>query len=514
VIAIWRRLVALPALVAVLTAPALAASAGPPVHFRGDDVVRARLILDSRKLSPGLSTEATVELTPSAGWHLYGPERGDAGGPPAIAWTLPLGVRAGAIAFPPSRRVVTRGLTTFEYNGRTALRVRLFAAAGTTPHGNAPIRADVTWLVCSHVCVPGRATLASSIDIVPTATGGFVSLAPFIGLAFLGGLILNLMPCVFPVLSFKALRAIGEPYERRLRSAVAYAVGVTASCATLGGVLLGARAAGHAIGWGYQLQSPAFVAFLAVLLLGLGLAMSGVVELTLPIPQRLARRAATAGAFGDGILVTLIASACVAPYMGAALGFALSASAPVAIGVFIALGLGLALPQSLLMMIPALLQWLPKPGRWLLVARRVLALPLYVSAAWLVWVFVQQVVPEPAHAAAFRAESAAFTTANLAKLRRAHRAVLVDVGAAWCITCKVNERFALERPEVSRRLSALNVTVVHGDWTKQDPKITAYLHSLGAAGVPLYVYYPSNGHVDIWPQVLTPALIIDRLNRA
>ena len=510
----YRRLAILLALIAGFAAPAVAGSADQPVRFRGEKIVHARLILDNRTVSAGESAWATVELTPDAGWHLYGPEHGDAGAPPAIAWTLPRGVRAGAVAYPPSRRVVTQGLTTFEYAGRTALRVPLSVAAGTTLLRRAPIRADVNWLVCSHVCVPGRTTLVSAIDIVPATPGAFGSVAAFIGLAFLGGVILNLMPCVFPVLSFKALRAIGEPYERRMRSAIAYAAGVTASCATLGGVLIAARAAGHAIGWGYQLQSSAFVAFLALLLLGLALAMSGVVELTLPIPQRLARRAATAGAFGDGILVTLIASACIAPYMGAALGFALSASAPVAIGVFIALGLGLALPQALLMTIPALLQWLPKPGRWMLVARRVLAIPLYVSAAWLGWVFVQQVVPEPQRGAAFSDRSSTFTAANLATLRLAHRPVLVDVSAAWCITCQVNERFALDRPEVSHRLSDLKVTVLRGDWTKQDPKITAYLHALGTAGVPLYVYYPTNGRVDVWPQLLTPAVVIDRLNRA
>jgi thiol:disulfide interchange protein len=502
------------ALVAGLAAPALAAPEGPPAHFRGDDVVRARLVLDSRTLSAGGSTEAAVELIPNAGWHLYGPEHGDAGAPPEITWMLPPGVHAGPIAYPPSKRVVSRGLTTFEYRGPTVLRVPLSAAAGTQPLRDGVLQANVTWLVCSNVCVPGRATLRTTLDVVPGSTGGFASIAPFLGLAFLGGLILNLMPCVFPVLSFKALRAIEEPSGRRWRSAIAYAVGVTASCAGLGGVLVAARSAGNAVGWGFQLQSPVLVAFLALLLFGLALAMSGFVELTLPIPRPLARVAASAGPFGDGVLVTLIASPCVAPYMGAALAFALSASAPVAIGVFVALGFGLALPHALLMVVPALLHWLPKPGRWMLVARRVLALPLYLSALWLGWVFVQQINPVSHTTAASTAQPGAFTTARLSALRHDRRAVLVDVSAAWCITCKVNERLALDRPAVSRRLRELHVTVLHADWTNQDPRITAYLHALGTAGVPLYVYYPSSGEVDVWPQLLTQALVIDRLDRA
>ena len=513
--AMSRRWAIVLALIGTCAAPAVAASERLPGHLIGDRAVRARLVLDRGTIAAGASIQTTVELTPAAGWHLYGPQRGDAGEPPRITWRLPKGVAAGAVGYPPSQRVVTRGLTTYEYRGPVALRVPLAAATGTTPRRHAPIRADVTWLVCSNVCVPGQATLTASLDIAAAPAQTLGSVAPFIALAFLGGLILNLMPCMFPVLSFKALRALSEPYERRVRSAIAYTAGVTASCATLGIALIAARAAGNAIGWGFQLQSPPFVAFLAVLLIVLGLAMSGVIELTLPIPASFARGAQTAGAFGDGVLITLIASACIAPYMGAALGFALSASAPVALGVFVALGLGIALPHALLMVTPTLLRWVPKPGHWMLVARRVLAIPLYVSAAWLVWVFVQQVVPTSPSALAHSARPPAptFSVANLDAFRRAHRAVLVDVGAAWCITCNVNQRFAFDRPEVTDRLKALHVTVLRGDWTNQNPEITAYLHSLGAAGVPLYVYYPSNGDVDVWPQLLTPKTIIERLER-
>jgi thiol:disulfide interchange protein len=379
-----------------------------------------------------------------------------------------------------------------------------------------PVRALVTWLACSNVCVPGQATIATTLNVVPAPVTGVAAVLSFIALAFVGGLVLNLMPCVFPVLSFKALRAIGEPYERRLRTAIAYTAGVTSSCTGLGIALIVARSAGHALGWGFQLQSPIFVGALAVLMIGLALAMSGFIELTLPIPAPLARRAATAGAFGDGVLVTLIASACIAPYMGAALGFALAASAPVALGVFIALGLGIALPHALLMLSPVLLGWLPKPGPWLITARRVLALPLYLSAAWLVWVFVQQVLPPNVVSSAIAGSpqtgvATTFSTANLAALRRAHRPVLVEVGAAWCITCQVNERFALDRPEVTARLRTLGVTVVHADWTSQNPQITAYLHALGAAGVPLYVYYRADGTDEVWPQVLTAGAITERL---
>ena len=507
--------VLLVALFVALTVPALAQVVSPPgvpTHFRGDDVVHARLILDRSTVTAGESVQATVELTPDRGWHLYGPERGDAGAPPTITWNLPHFVHAGGISYPPSTRVTSRGLTTHEYHDRTPLRVAL-AASGGADRETGHLRADVSWLVCSNVCVPGHAKLTGALDVTPSMDNAVAAALIALGLAFLGGVILNLMPCVFPVLSFKALRAIGEPPSARVRSALAYAAGVTASCATLGGILLAVRAAGTAVGWGFQLQSPPFVAFLSVLLLVLALAMSGAIELTIPVPQRLARGVATAGAFGDGVLVTLIASACIAPYMGAALAYALSAATPVAIGVFIALGLGLALPHVVLMTVPALLRRLPKPGAWMVTARRVLSVPLYLTVVWLVWVFVQQVAPVGSAGTAQAANDGAFSSARLATLRGEHRPVLVTIGAAWCITCKANERFALDRAEVTKHLRDRHVAVLRGDWTSQDPNITAYLHSLGAAGVPLYVYYAPGRPADVLPQLLTPAIIINHLDR-
>jgi len=214
-------------------------------------------------------------------------------------------------------------------------------------------------------------------------------------LAFLGGIVLNVMPCVSPVLSFKALGAIqGNAPNQRWTAAAAYAVGVVASCSTLGVVLLALRGGGDAVGWGYQWQSPLFVALLALLLLTLALSMSGVVDIVIPLPGRLAHRSGDYGAvsaFTDGALVALVASSCTAPFMGAALGFALTASAPVALGVFVALGLGLALPYVVVTGVPAVAARLPRAGPWMVIARRLFAFPLYASVAWLVWVSSVQV---------------------------------------------------------------------------------------------------------------------------
>jgi thiol:disulfide interchange protein DsbD len=165
----FRLTVALGALLAALVLPA--AAEGPPGHLLGDDVVRARLVLDEARVAAGASTAMTIELTPALGWHLYGPERGDAGAPPGVSWTLPPGARAGAIGFPPSRRVRRQGLTTYEYAGRTALRIPLTIAATAPPAGAARIRAEVTWVACSNVCAPGRASLSSVLTIVARPDG-------------------------------------------------------------------------------------------------------------------------------------------------------------------------------------------------------------------------------------------------------------------------------------------------------------------------------------------------------
>jgi len=433
--------------------------------------------------------QATVELTPDRGWHLYGPERGDAGAPPTITWNLPHFVHAGGISYPPSTRVTSRGLTTHEYHDRTPLRVALAASGGADRETRSlACRRELARLlerVRTRSCEAHRSTRRDA-QHGQRSRGG----AHRAGSCVSRRCDPQLDAMRLPVLSFKALRAIGEPPSARVRSALAYAAGVTASCATLGGILLAVRAAGTAVGWGFQLQSPPFVAFLSVLLLVLALAMSGAIELTIPVPQRLARGVATAGAFGDGVLVTLIASACIAPYMGAALAYALSAATPRRQSAsLLRLGSGSRLPHVVLMTVPALLRRLPKPGAWMVTARRVLSVPLYLTVVWLVWVFVQQVAPVGSAGTAQAANDGAFSSARLATLRGEHRPVLVTIGAAWCITCKANERFALDRAEVTKHLRDRHVAVLRGDWTSQDPNITAYLHSLGAAGVPLYVYY-------------------------
>ena len=397
-------------------------------------------------------------------------------------------------------------------------------------------------------------------------------------LAFIGGMILNLMPCVFPILSLKllGLTAAVHRAEQR-RHGLAYAAGVILSFALLGGVLLGLRSGGAAIGWGFQLQSPVVVALLAYLLFAMGLSLSGVAEFGVALAGgaggigRFAERTGLAGAFATGVLATIVATPCTAPFMGAALGFAVIAPPPQALAVFAALGAGLAAPVVLASAVPGIARLLPRPGPWMLWLKQLLAFPLYATVAWLIWVLMQQIAPanaffallglvlvgfavwifgrtrvaEPAGrrigiglatagiaaavavaatlapavgpaAASATSGSLAyekFSAARLERLAAERQPVFVNLTAAWCITCLVNEKTALDSETVRRAFAEREIVALKGDWTRQDPEITALLRKFGRSGVPLYLLYDRTGTPALLPQILTEATIIDAIDR-
>ncbi|KAB1072093.1 protein-disulfide reductase DsbD family protein [Methylobacterium planeticum] len=407
---------------------------------------------------------------------------------------------------------------------------------------------------------------------VPAPEEG-LSLLGAAGLAFLGGLLLNLMPCVFPVLSIKVLSLVrhsGEGPARVRLHGLAYTAGVLAAFVGLAGLLIGLKSGGSGIGWGFQLQSPIVVAGLAYLLFGMGLSLSGVVHLgsgLAGIGDGLTRRAGLEGSFFTGVLATVVATPCTAPFMGAAVGFALTQSAAAALAIFASLGLGLALPFLLLTVFPGALRRLPRPGAWMETLKGILAFPVYATVAWLVWVLSQQVGPgglfsaliglvlvgfaawiwergrqaptltgrlarglagaalvavggltvildrdAAAGAAARHAEGIEpFTQGRLDALRAEGRPVFVNLTAAWCITCQVNERTALATDAVRAALAIRGVTYLKGDWTNQNPEITRLLERHGRSGVPLYLLYGAGAEPAILPQLLTQGTVLAAL---
>jgi thiol:disulfide interchange protein len=416
---------------------------------------------------------------------------------------------------------------------------------------------------------------AAGLGAPPSATqAAGIGLPVALAFAFLGGLILNLMPCVFPVLSMKAATLAGHAHEPRAArvQGLAFLAGVLVTFLGLAAALIATRAAGEAAGWGFQLQSPPVIAALALLMLLIALNLSGVFHVGASaqgVGAGLAGRGGTAGAFFTGVLAVVVAAPCTAPFMAAAMGYALVQPPAVALAVFAALALGLAAPFVLVSFTPALLRRLPRPGAWMETLQRFLAFPMYATAAWLAWIFARQAGvaglaelfaaawlialgawlfgrsqrsgrPLPfrlasasaaaivaawlgvaalgapgAQAAAPGVAQEVYSPQRLEILRAEGRPVFVNFTADWCVTCKVNERVALSSEAVGRAFARTGVVYLKGDWTSRDPVIAEALAAHGRAGVPLYLLYaPGATEPRILPQLLTERAVIKALDEA
>ena len=409
--------------------------------------------------------------------------------------------------------------------------------------------------------------IAATPGPVPTGGKPLAAAPPATGLvvlllsALLGGLLLNVMPCVFPILSLKALSLAraGESEARARREGLAYTAGVVLACLALGALLLALRAGGEQVGWAFQLQEPLVVAALLLLAVTITANLAGLFEFSVP---GFAGDGSPQGAFATGLLAAFAATPCTGPFMAAAMGAALLLPVPQALALFGALGLGLALPFLLLAYVPALRRMLPKPGKWMNWFRNAMAVPMGLTALALLWlasrvgglsfawfcaaaaalaVIVLMVIGRRQHrglsSAALAAGAAAllvmfgltvlpaqvappgsaeasllpskpFSEAALAAARAGGKPVFAYFTADWCLTCKVNEAAAIEREDTRAALAKAGVVVLRGDWTRRDPVISRFLTAQGAAGVPLYMWYPAGGGApQQLPQVLTPALL-------
>jgi thiol:disulfide interchange protein DsbD len=374
-----------------------------------------------------------------------------------------------------------------------------------TPESGSGTPARVSGVLVS----PGRPPV--EIDL-PVRTGAAFS--RFLLLAFAGGLLLNLMPCVFPVLAVKALGLLargGESPAAARRHAAAYAAGVVLSCEALAGVLLAARAAGSALGWGFPLQSPWTVVVLTAVFAAAGLNLLGVFEFggsVMGVGSGLASRSGVAGSFFSGVFAMVAAAPCTAPFMGAALGWALTRPAGEALTTFGALGAGAAAPYALLTSWPALLKRLPRPGRWMETLKKIFSLPMFATSAWLAWVLWRLVaMPAPAAGGTWKP----WSPEAVAQARAAGRTTIVDYTAAWCLTCQVNERTTLASPAVRAALARPDVAAFRADWTARDPRIADELARYGRDGVPLYVVRPRGGEPVLLPELLTERVVLDAL---
>jgi len=403
------------------------------------------------------------------------------------------------------------------------------------------------------------------------ATGGLTVWLAML-FAAVGGLILNLMPCVLPVLSVKILgfvnQAAGDKAEIR-RHGLVFAGGVILSFLAMGGALLLLRAGGEQLGWGFHLQSPRVVAGLAVLFFIFGLNLLGLFEIGAGLVRTgglLSGKTGLSGSFLSGVLAVIVATPCTAPFMGSALGFAVTQPALASLAVFASLGVGMALPYLILSFSPPLLRLIPRPGAWMETFKQIMGFPLLATVIWLLWVLGRQTdvqvvagvmigllvaavglwmwgknfrarwlallfvaagvglsVAAPAVSPSGQKAAAAqggeipwepFSEERVKELRAQGRPVFVDFTAAWCLTCQVNERVAINKPQVVEKLKTLNVATLKADWTSRDENITRALQSFGRTGVPFYVLYPKDpGKAPLTlPEILTPAIVLDALD--
>lgn len=429
---------------------------------------------------------------------------------------------------------------------------------------------------------PGAGGLGPPPLKAAAPAGADLGLAAAAAFAFVGGLILNLMPCVFPVLAMKAasLAGHGGAHGDARRQGLAFGAGAILTFLTLAGVLIAVRAAGAQAGWGFQLQDPPVVAALALLMLAIALNLSGVFEIGASLQglgSGFAAHGGTLGAFFTGVLAVVVAAPCTAPFMGAALGWALIQPPASALVVFLALGVGFSLPFVAVAFIPALINSLPRPGAWMEAFKKALAFPMYAAAAWLAWVLTVQTgsdaVPRilgaaivlalaawligaaqrraavggrpvaltaaaallalaalaggavwPVYSTAAAAESGSgaahleyepYTPERLAALQAEGRPVLVNYTAAWCVSCQVNDRVALSTKAVSEALTRNDAVYLKADWTNRDPLIAADLARFGRVGVPLYLVYGARGgEPAILPAILTEGLVVKALDKA
>jgi thiol:disulfide interchange protein len=546
--------------------------------------------------SGGAQWRVGVELVPDPGWHLYGRDPGEIGLPPELQWQLP-GARFGELEWPPALRFldVTTGVESFGYDGPVLLATR-----AEVPRDARALAVTVDAIVCAHSCIPGHFELAAPLDASAPRSdraafdAAALALAPrapeppapaaasaaswwsAVLFGWLGGIVLNLMPCVLPVLAIKlaALAGLAERSRReQIEHAAAYAAGIELSMLALAAVVVALRGAGASVGWGFQLQEPVFLVAMCALLVAFALNLFGAYEILVDTSRLGGVGTPNPGAarsFFDGLLAVALATPCSAPFLGTAVGFAFASPAPVVAAIFLSIGLGLATPFAVAAASPAIARRMPRSGAWMADLRAVLGFALLLTVVWLLWV-LGRVSGADAIAPALvllLAIAAASWTLGLAQRRgrsvsgfaiaavlgaiaapgivtldlapdarnepapatlrarafspdavraslAAGHPVFVYFTADWCLTCKVNERTLADR-RVEPELAQHGYDVYRADWTRRDAAIGAALAALGKAGVPAYAVYapgaPDRPHV--LPELLTVDTLVTALRDA
>lgn len=506
-------------------------------YTRSTDKVTVTMFTNFDKVHPGQNLEVLIKFTMHNGWHIFSQNPGDIGIPTAVKWSLPLGYEVKDEVWSIDRKFVNEGIEQFGYD-KTAYYKAVIVTGGDVL-GDAKLKAEVSWLACRDECIPEKVSIFAALPIteqdlqpnvqwnkvMQTAEHSFVpkilemdvNLWLAVLMAFAGGLILNFMPCIFPILTIKAISLAQSPYNRKKSriEALLYTLGVVVSFLVIATVLVILRAQGEQIGWGFQLQSPIFVSIMIVIFFIIFLMLLDVITFRNPLGNKVGRisfKRQMLNSFMTGFFAVLIASPCTAPFMGIAIGYTLTAPVYIYYPVFLALSLGYALPFALVGLFPkAVHKILPRPGKWMDILKKIFAIPVLLTCFWLIWLLYNQVeVQRDAVVNSVRWEN--YNSVKVADLVEKKEPVFIDFTAKWCITCLVNKKVALQSDAFAKLTKEHNIHLFRADWTNNDETIAAALERYGRNSIPLYIFYRGDSpNYKVLPQILTPGILEDYL---
>ena len=497
--------------------------------------VSVDLITNYNEINLKQKLEMIVKFRLHDGWHIYGQKPGDIGLPTTVNVQLPIGYIQVDEKWSLAKRFMTEGIESFGY-GRTAF----FKTTITPTENNFSIQnfdVNVSWLACKDECINENVKFSFTMpttprDLLPNQTwkiedkqanisfnhqGGEENIFFIMIMAFLGGIILNFMPCIFPILTIKAISLAQGTYNRKKAQieAMLYTIGVVVSFLIIATILVFLRSQGEEIGWGFQLQSPIFVSIMIVVFIVILLMLLDIVNLNNPFANKIGRisfKRKKINAFVTGFFAVIIASPCTAPFMGIAIGYTLTSPIYIYYPVFIALSLGYALPFALIGTFPKLIhKILPRPGRWMDLLKKVFALPILLTIIWLSWVLYNQLhMTNSKNIGEIKWNE--YKAEEVQTLVKNGQPVFIDFTAKWCITCLMNKQVALQSNDFAKLIKSKNITLFRADWTNKSEKISHALETYGRNSIPLYVYYDGkSSEYVILPQLLTPKIIQQNL---
>ena len=492
------------------------------------DMVELSAITQYDQINPNQNLGVLLKFKIKNGWHIFSQNPGEIGMPTSLSWNMPEDFKLNEIGWSQDEEFINEGFVQRGF-GDTAYYQAMIVPS-PMDGDIAKIEITAKWLVCGDECFPEQKTLElnlpiSDLDQISTNewNSAIEAAKPWflpkpkhqnmwwmLFFAFIGGIIMNAMPCVFPILAIKVVAMAKSANLNSRIEALLYVAGVVISFMIIAAILLLLRQQGEQIGWGFQLQSPWFVGIMATIFILAGLLFLDVISLNLPIFNNMAEVSchnSKLNAFFTGLVAVLVATPCTAPFMGVAVGYALSAPIYTYYPAFLSLALGYALPFALIAWFPKLVQKiLPKPGKWMVVLQKICAIPVLLTALWLLWVLANQVFPKQAADVNWQE----YDAKKVESLALSGQPVFVDFTAKWCLTCLMNKQTTLDSEEFVKLAKENNIALFRADWTNNDEAISKALSEYGRSSVPLYVYYNGKSPTpEMLPQILTLNIIKD-----